>query len=127
MVELASRRYPPDFDLVAAEMWMRNIVLKQPMMFLPIRTDSAFVVCLIAVIPWLPSNWEANVIMCCAEDGKAWEVMGLLRATLEWAKKRKCVEWRMRTETAYDLGPMAKRLGAGVLPPCYVVRLDGST
>jgi hypothetical protein len=122
MARLAQRRYPPEFDIMAAEMWVRNIVLKQPTSFLPIRTDDAFLVTLISVIPWLPSNWEANVVMCCAEDGKGWQCITLLRESIAWAKRHKCSEWRFRTETTYDIGPLARRVGGLPLPPCYAVR-----
>lgn len=124
MADLAVRRYPQRFDINAGEMWIRNIVLKQSWMFFPTRSANAFCITLIATIPWMPGEMEANVIMVCAEVGKGWEAMRQLRLSLEWAKRRKCSQWRFRTETDYDIGPMGRRLGAVELPPCYVVRLS---
>jgi hypothetical protein len=123
MVDLSARRYPPDFDVEAGGVWVRDFVLKQPWQFFPARTDNAFVVTMISIIPWLPKHWEANVIMVCAEEGCAWEAMRLLRVSLFWARKRQCAEWRLRTATEFDIGPMARRVGAVELPPCYAVRL----
>lgn len=123
MVELAARRYPPAFDVVAGGVWVTDYVLKQPEQFFPVRTDNAFVVTMINVIPWLPKEPEANVIMCCAEENCAWEAIRLLRVSLFWAKRRECAEWRFRTATDFDVGPLARRMGAFELPPCYAVRL----
>jgi hypothetical protein len=123
MVELAKRRYDNRFDFQAAEMWVRNIVLKQPMVFLPIRTDDAFLVGLISVIPWLPAEWEAGIVMVCAEPGKIWQAMALIRESLAWAKRRRCTEWRLTSETAADVWPLAKRLGVTEISPRYVIRL----
>lgn len=121
-IDLALRRYPERFDLLAGENWMRNVVLRQPWMFFSIRTDNAFCITLLATIPWLPGDMEANVVAVCAEPGRGWEAAKLLRVSLEWAKRRKCTEWRFRVETEYDIGPLARRIGATELPPCYVVR-----
>lgn len=123
MVGLAKRRYPNNFDFQAAELWMRNVVLKQPMVFLPIRTDHAFLVALISLIPWTPADPEASVVMVCADDGCMWEAMTLLRESLAWAKRRKCVNWNVSSETAYDMAPLAQRLGA-VVNPRYRVELQ---
>lgn len=112
MVQLAKRRYSNRFDIQSAEMWVRNIVLKQPMVFLPIRTDNAFCIAMISANPWLPADWHAHIAMVCADDGKMWEAMALLRETLSWATRRNCVDWKLNSETVFQLGPLARRLGA---------------
>ena len=123
MLALAKRRYSNRWDFEAAEMWFESVVLRQPLVFYPIRSDNSFVVTLISIIPWMPAEWEANVVWCCADDGAMWEALALLRESLAWAKRRKCVEWRFRSETDFDTGPMARRLGAHELPTNYAVRL----
>jgi hypothetical protein len=123
-VDLAKRRYPASFDFLAGEMWMRNIVLKGPMMFLPIRTDNAFLVAFISTTPWRPSEAECNVTMVCAEEGAMWDAMILLRASIEWGKRRKCTIWRLSSETDFDLEPIALKLGAHERSIRYVMRLD---
>lgn len=122
-IGLARRRYAAEWDFLGAEMWFRNIVLKQPMVFLPVRSDAAFAIAMVNVVPWLPARWETNIVMFCADDGKIWEGLALLRATIEWARQRKCVEWRISSETAAELAPLAKRLGAEELSPRYRMRL----
>lgn len=122
MVELAKRRYTNRFDFIAAEMWFRNVVLKQPVVFLPIRTQGAFCVALISVIPWMPADPEANLVMLCAEEGCMWEAVSLLREAAAWAQRRKCVELRISSETAFDLTPLAKRMGAVPLPDRHALR-----
>lgn len=119
---LAKRRYGARWDYLAAEGWFRQIVLKQPMVFLPIRAADAFLIAMINVLPWLPSEWETNVIMFVADKGAMWQALGLARASIAWARQRKCTEWRISSETAHELGPIAKRLGAEDLSPRYRVR-----
>jgi len=123
MLDLGFRRYGEKFDYVSTEAWFRNIVLKSPMVFLPIRSIDAFCITIIAVLPWLPSDWEANVLMLCADNDAMWQAIGLLRASAAWAKKRKCTEWRISSETVYDLAPIARRLGAEELTHRYRLRL----
>ena len=44
LVDLCKRRYSNRYDSMASEAWFRNIVLKGPMIFLPVRTDNAFLI-----------------------------------------------------------------------------------
>jgi hypothetical protein len=119
---LARRRYAGRWDFLSAEGWFRNIVLKQPMVFLPIRSPDAFLIAMINVVPWIPSEWGANVVMLCADEGKMWQAVGLARVSIEWARQRRCTEWRVSSETEHELGPIAKRLGAEELSPRYRMR-----
>lgn len=123
MLDLSARRYSNRYDLRAAEMWFRHTCLKQPTVFLPIRSDGAFLVTLISVLPWLPSEWEANMVHLCAEEGCMWEAIALVREGIAWAKRRRCTEFRMASETAFDLAPIAARLGMKRLIPRYSLRL----
>lgn len=123
MADLARHRYPGNYDIEAAEMWMRNIVLKQTMVFYPIRTDNAFMVTLIALLPWLPAEPEANVVMLCAEEGHIWDSVKLARASLEWAKRRNCFRWGFNSDTLFDIGPIAERMGLVSRSPRYVMSL----
>ena len=123
MADLSRQRYPGNYDIEAAEMWMRNIVLKQPMVFYPIRTDHAFMVTLIALLPWLPGEPEANVVMLCAEDGHVWDSVKLARASLDWAIRRNCFKWGFNSDTTFDIGPIAERMGLVSRNPRYVAIL----
>ena len=123
MLELGDRRYPGRYDRLGTEMWVRNIVLKGPMMFLPIRTDHAFLIAMLSTTPWMPATPECNVVLVCAEEGKMWEAIMLLRASIEWAKRRKCSLWRISSETDFDLEPIAHKLGATEANVRYVKRL----
>jgi hypothetical protein len=123
MLGLAQRRYSNRFDFQAGELWVKGIVLRQPMVFLPIRTDNAFCIGMISANPWLPAEWHAHIAMVAAEEGKMWDAMALLRESVEWAKRRKCVDWRMNSQTSFDLAPMARRLGAVEDPGCWKVDL----
>jgi hypothetical protein len=124
MLALAKQRYSNRTDWAAAEMWFRNIVLKGPMVFLPLRTDHAFLVGMITVVPWRPAEWEAIMMWLCSEDGFMWEALALLREGAAWAKRRKCVEFRISSETTFDIAPLAKRIGAKELRPQWGLRFD---
>jgi hypothetical protein len=124
MLELGDRRYPGRYDRLGTEMWVRNIVLKGPMMFLPLRTADAFLIGMISTTPWMPQAPEANVVLVCAEEGHMWDAIMLLRASIEWAKRRKCALWRLSSETDFDLAPIALKLGATEANVRYVLRLE---
>jgi hypothetical protein len=126
MVDLGRRRYSNRFDVMATEAWFRNIVMKAPLVFLPVRLDSAFLIMALNVIPWVPGELEGNVILVAADNGCMWQALELLRFSIEWAKKRRATEWRLTSETEVELGPLARRLGAKELSPRYCLRLaDG--
>ena len=119
---LFEKRYGADYDPETAEAWFKNCVLKSPMLFQPIRSDNAFCITIINVMPWRPNTFEAQVVVACAEDGFMWELLGLLRMSIEWSKRRKCENWRITSETEYDLGPLALRLGAKEQHKRYIMR-----
>lgn len=123
MADLARRRYPGNYDIEAAEMWVRNIVLKQPMVFYPTRTDRAFMITLVSLLPWLPGEPEATVIMLCAEDNAIWDAVRLTKASYDWAVRRNCHRWGFNSDTDYDVGPIAQRLGLVARCPRYVAHL----
>jgi hypothetical protein len=124
MHDVGDRRYPGKYDRLGVEMWVRNIVLKGPMMFLPIRSDNAFLIAMLSTTPWVPQTPEANVALVCADDGKMWEAIMLLRASIEWAKRRKCSLWRVSSETDFDLEPIARKLGAIEPNTRWILRLE---
>lgn len=122
-MDLCKRRYSNRYDQTTSEGWFRNIVLKAPLIFLPARLSDAFIISSVNVIPWLPGELEANCVMLCAEEGAMWQALRLLRFSIEWARNRRCVEYRLSSETGYDIAALAMRVGASELSPRYCVRL----
>lgn len=122
-IALGRERYGDRWDEESTLGWFRNVCLKGPLLFYPIRTDNAFCITLLSVLPWFPTEWEANVIFICAMDGKHWEALKLLRASVEWARKRKATYWRICSETEFDVGPLAMRVGAQEISPRFLLRL----
>lgn len=122
LIDLGKRRYGAGFDYVTTEGWFRNQVLKQPVLFYPARMPNAFAISMLSLKPWLPSHIECHVVFVCAEEGALWEAMKLMRASIDWARARRCNIWWLTSDTDYDLYPMAKRLGASEISPRFVVR-----
>lgn len=123
VVWLGRKRYPKNYDPLGAEGWLRNRVLKEPLMFLGQRTDNAFCVSMVSVKPWTPSEFECHVAALCADDGAMSEAIRLLRWSIEWSKLRKCSVWSISSDTDYDFSMLARRLGAKEIAPRFVVRL----
>jgi hypothetical protein len=123
MLDLGRRRYSNRFDPMATEGWFRNIVLRAPLVFLPVRLDGAFLIAALNIIPWAPGELEANVVLIVADEGCMWQALELLRFSIDWAKMRRATEWRLTSETEVEFGPIAKRLGAKDVSPRYCLRL----
>jgi hypothetical protein len=121
--QLCLRKYSDRYEPEATENWYKQLVLKNPLLFLAIRTDKAFLIALISCLPWTPSEFEANIIFLCAEDNAAWHTLKLLRYSIDWARRRKLTYWRIAGETEFDLGPLALRVGAKESQPRYSLRL----
>ena len=121
--DLCLRRYSHRYEPESTENWFRQLVLKNPLLFLAIRTDNAFSISLISCLPWLPSEFEVNVIFLCAEHGEMWQALKLCRYSIDWARRRKCHVWRLASETGYDLSMISKRLGCKELTARYSLRL----
>lgn len=119
---LCRKRYSYIYDPESTEAWFRNIVLKSPLMFYAIRTNDAFVITMLSIVPWLPNTVESNVIFICADDGALWQAMTLLRCSIAWSRRRQCTLWRVSSDTDYDLRPLARRLGATELTPRFILR-----
>jgi hypothetical protein len=120
---LCLKKYPDTYDPISTERWFRTYVLASPMMFFPVCTDNAFCIAMLSTVPWTPAEFECNVIFVCAEDGAMWEALTLLRASVNWARRRKCTTWRISSDTDHDLAPLARRLGATELSPRFCLRL----
>lgn len=120
---LAQRRYDSRYDFVGTEGWFRNIVLKSPLLFYPARTDSAFIITMLSFLPWLPSEFEANTVLVCADHDAGLEILTLLRDSIEWSRKRRATTWRICSDTEHDIEPLARRVGAGEIAPRYCLRL----
>jgi hypothetical protein len=121
---LFAKKYPPpQYDPITTEAWFRNVVLKAPLMFHPCRLANSFAISMMTCVPWLPAEFEVHVICVCADDGYMWEAIRLMRASIAWARQRKCKRWRLSSDTDFELGGMAKRLGATEITPRYMLEL----
>lgn len=120
---LFGKRYPRRYDQDTTERWFKQAVITNPLNFYAARTDDAFLVALVAVLPWIPSEPEVNVVGVCAEEDSAWQVVRLLRASIDWSIKRNAARWRISTDTGYDLSSMALRVGARQIRPRYEIDL----
>lgn len=119
---LCKKRYSHRYDSSATENWFRNIVLRSPLTFYYTRTNNAFQITMLSVMPWLPAEPEASMIFACADDGHMWEIIKLCRDSVEWARNRRCTIWRLSSDTEYDFSGLAKRLGCEEMSPRYVIR-----
>jgi hypothetical protein len=75
------------------------------------------------VLPWTPSDPEVNIVAICADDGAGWQVVRLLRASIEWARKRNASKWRLTSDTMFDVWAIADRVGAKIIRPRYELNL----
>ena len=120
---LGKKRYSGRYSEDETVKWFVNICLKQTVLFQPERTDNAFCITMLSIVPWLPLECEANVLFICADDDAYWEGLRLLRSSIAWAKVRKATRWRIVSETDYDLGPLARRVGAKELTSRFSLEL----
>jgi hypothetical protein len=119
--DLFELRYGPRYNWVATQMWFLNIVLKNPLQFFPIRTDNALCITSMNLEPWHPTELEAFVNVALSRPNATWEVMELLRESINWAKSRHCTRWRFQSDTANDIAPLMKRLGVRSVEPRYLM------
>lgn len=122
MLELGKRKYSNKFDFMTVENWFRQIVMRSPLMFLPLRTENAFLIALLSTTPW-DGGAEANVVLLCADHNAGWQAMTLLKESINWARRRKASVWRITSETEFDLKNLALRLGAREITPRYSLEL----
>jgi hypothetical protein len=119
---LCKKRYSNRYDSATTENWFRNIVLKSPLTFYATRTEDAFHISMLSLMPWLPAEPECIVLFVCAEDNKGWQAVKLLRDSIAWARKRRCTIWRLSSDTDAELVAVAKRLGVTEISPRYCMR-----
>lgn len=125
--DLFGRRYPLIYDARTTERWFRAFVIRDALNMFAARTDDAFLVAMANVLPWLPGEPEVNVVGICAEEDCAWQVIALLRASIDWAQKRNAARWRINTDTGYDVAPLALRVGARQINPRFEIDLRGGS
>jgi hypothetical protein len=120
---LCRKKYSHKYDALSTELWFRNQVLKNPLLYLPQRTDNAFCISMLTTLPWVPTEFEASIVFICADDGAGFEALKLMRASVAWAHSRRCVAWRCSSETDSDLTAFCRRVGATELSPRFTIRL----
>lgn len=123
-IDLGKRRYPhQDWCEETTERWFKALVIPNPLLFYAVRNDGAFLVTMLSILPWAPGELECNVLLACADEGSMWDLVRLMRASIAWCKKRKVTSWRLCSETEFDLGPLARLVGAKQALSRWVLRL----
>ena len=72
---ICKKRYPEQFEPESTALWYINVVLKNPMLFLPARTRNAFLIQMISTLPWFPQEFQCNVVFIAADSDCAWEAV----------------------------------------------------
>jgi hypothetical protein len=112
---MSVRRYPNNYDAETSERWIREVVLRTPLLYSAWRTDDAFLIALLSLNPWLPNDIECHVVVTCADFGHVWQTVPLLKHSIKWAKERKAVSWTFYSDTEHDIAPLMKRIGARMM------------
>ena len=123
VVELCKRKYSQHYDAVSTEAWFRSLVLPNPMKWLPIRTDHAFLIAMFSMDPWSPTQIICDIQFICADEGAMWEAVRLLRYSIDYAQKRGSTVWRLGVgwDNPTDLRPIARLVGAKEVHPICIV------
>lgn len=119
-----NKRFSNRYDGDCSEQWLREKVLPHPALYYAARTDDAYLIALLSTNPWTPADFDCHVITVCADLGRVWQTLPLLRACLDWARKRKCVRWNYQSDTSHDIEPLMRRIGAKKLAR-FQVDLNG--
>jgi hypothetical protein len=128
--QLCKRRYPRNYDADTTAKWFVNRVLSNPLQFHAIRSDHAFVICQIEAWPWTGRELECSVMFTCVEEnvrGAIYEALELHRQSQEWAYQHGAYRWHLWSDTSFDLGPMARRLGCEQVSSRYIKVLRSPT
>ena len=123
MHRLFRLRYPNNYDADTADTWFAETVLKCPTLFLSVRTKDAFLIAMLSNKPWLPNDFDVFVVVVAADHGKIWQTPTLLRHSIVWARHRNARRWHFQSDTAHDIGPLMKRIGAREREPRYMLEL----
>jgi len=114
---LCRKRYAASYTPIESEGWFLNTVFKNSAAFFAARTEHAFVVAHLQIWPWTANNLICELMLLCADEGAMWEAIALARASIDWARSRRAIKWRISSETPFDLTPLAMRVGAKTTAP----------
>jgi len=124
---LFKQRYPQDYCWHTTDVWFCHTVLNNPLSIYAARTDDAFVLANTTVMPWIPGKYECHIVTICSDENASasttWQVMKLLRASIDWARARKCYVWKISSDMEIDVTPLAQRLGAKQLLTRFALQL----
>jgi hypothetical protein len=123
LVDLCKRRYDSRYSPETADVWLTNVVLKNPIQYYATRSADAFQITNLTTTPWTPATFKADIVFVAADHGRMWQILPLLRDSINWARDRRAAVWRFETETDFDLAPIMRRLGATDITPRYHLEL----
>ena len=121
--DLCCRRYGPEFHPDTTAAWFLNVVLPRPLEYFAIRSERALTIVQLTIQPFRGCITEAQTMFTCAEEGAIWDVVHLLRKSKDWSKERGASRWCLWSETSFELGPLARRLGFPKETKVYVLDL----
>lgn len=122
LLELARETYP-SFDERAASIWLDKVLPRADSLVL--RSASAAIVAMVGAPSWMPSDRQCHIIFVLGYPRAVWDVVRLLRASQEWALEMGCGLWRFGADVPFDVGPLARRVGASEDSPRYYRALRG--
>lgn len=93
--------------------------------FYVVRTDHAFGCCYFESWPFNMKMRKAYEVFL-ADDGtpgSVWGVNTVTKAMIAWARQNGCANFRLESQTAYDLAPIARRNGFEPQHTAYILNL----
>jgi hypothetical protein len=98
------------FDKNTYGRWLVDEAMFKPEYF-SIRSPDAFSISILNNYPWSPDRLYVDVMAFCTDDGGMWQLVKLFRASIEWGRRYGAAQWHILADD-FDIGPIARRLGA---------------
>ena len=123
IIDLAVKRYPK-FDVESSLLWARKAIDLPGIMIA--RGEKSFAIGSIAAPFYDPTTFRGYMVFLCAQEDCGYEPVPLARFLIKWALiERGASSFHFGEATGVNLAPLAKRLGADIDSPSYVVKSHG--
>lgn len=111
LLAIAQKAYPEGFDVAASKAWLEKVITLPNALVL--RRERSGLVASLTTNFWQPSVLRCAVVFLAGDDPSPWELMSLVRASIEWGKQSGAKTWRLLNErNGVDISAIAARVGA---------------
>lgn len=119
---IADVAYAPGyFEQPASDAWVLGMIASpKHLVLIGMR---CWIAASVSAFPWAPSRLNGALLVAASLGHATGELLSMVRAAAKWARELGAARFYLSAATGVDFGGLAKRIGARLVSPTYVLEM----